>query len=241
MYHMNIKPLSMRQKIGKFLKSYTGIMTIISLLLLIWVFLYKYLLVTIPAKWDFMPVLGEIFYAISLSVIASTIVLLITVYFPQKQKQDKIDSIVLPWLCQFVLLGDTMLRDIGGDPSISREKFQEKCSHDLMSAPANSTLGFLAQISFANWFEYFEYVFEQEERYYEKLLPYIQMLPLEVLRDFEIILKPDILRGAVFTYRQYYSSKMADVDYTNMSGFANLIWLNAIKMKEMVRTYQLYS
>lgn len=124
---------------------------------------------------------------------------------------------------QFVLLGDTMLKDVGGDYNICREKFQEKCSYDLMSAPVNNTLGSLTGQSFASWFEYFEYVFAEEERYYDKLLPYIQMLPLEVLRDFEIVLKPDILRGAVYTYMQNYSLKTSEMDFTNMSSFENLI------------------
>ena len=197
MYYVTIPPLTWYQKIGKFAKSYTGIMTWMSAIALVWAFLYKYVFVTIPAKWEFMPILGEIFFAVALSIVASTIVLIITIYIPERKKQKKIDVIVMPWLKQYRLLGEMMQIAVAGKSGVSHEEFKSQCTHDLMSLITNQSIALMAGRGFANWFEFFHYIFEQEEIYYGKLIPYFDSLPIEVFEDMEDLLMPDRLRGAV--------------------------------------------
>lgn len=238
MYHMHEKPLTGWQRFRKFAYSYTGIMTWVSFVLLIWIFLYKYMFVNIYAPLDFMPELGEIFFAVALSVIASTIVLVITIYMPERHKRQKIDAIVLPWLKQFVLLGNTIIRDIAGSSDVNRNEFDQHCNYDLRSAPQNSSLEFMTGLHFADWFEYFDCIYENEEIHYNRLLPYMEMLPLEVLEDLELILMPDYLRGATSTYKQYYGQSIAGVQYRYMTPLADCIWHDAKLMQGIVDKYQ---
>lgn len=235
---MHEKPLTGWRKLRKFVCSYTGIMTGISFGLLIWAFLYKYMFVNIYAPLDFMPELGEIFFAIALSVVASTILLFITIYMPERRKRKKIDAIVLPWLKQFVLLGDTIIRDIAGSPDANRSEFGRHCNYDLKSLPRNSSLESITGLHFADWFEYFDCIFENEEIHYNRLLPYMEMLPLEVLEDFELLLMPDHLRGAMSTYRQYYGKSIGGRQYRDITPLADCIWRDAKLMQGIVDKYQ---
>lgn len=49
---------------------------------LLWIFLYKFYFLSRVAYWDFMPMLGEIYYAIALSIVAGYIIYVITTEWP---------------------------------------------------------------------------------------------------------------------------------------------------------------
>ena len=239
MYHVTIKPLTWWQRFKKFAVSYTGIMTWISAVALIWAFLYKYLFVNIPAKWDFMPILGEIFFAVVLSIVASTIVLVVTIYVPGRKKQKKVDVIVMPWLKQYRLLGDMIQIAVAGKSGASHEEFKSRCTHDLMSPITNQSVALMAGRGFANWFDFFNYIFEQEEIYYGKLIPYFDSLPIEVLEDMEDLLMPDRLRGALITYQSHYGTGFMGIDYNHLTNLEKIIWQDATRLRNLVVKYQL--
>jgi len=239
MYYVTIPQLTWRQRLGKFAKSYTGIMTWISVIALVWAFLYKYVFVNIPAKWYFMPILGEIFFAVVLSVVASTIVLIVTIYFPERQKQKKVDVIVMPWLKQYRLLGDIIQIAVAGKSDASREEFKSRCRQDLMSPITEQSVALMAGRGFANWFDFFNYIFEQEEIYYGKLIPYFDSLPIEVLEDMEDLLMPDRLRGAILTYQSHYGTGFMGIDYNHLANLEKIIWQDATRLRKLVEKYQL--
>jgi len=228
-----------RQRLGKFAKSYTGIMTWISVIALVWAFCYKYVFFNIPAKWEFMPILGEIFFAVALSIVASTIVLIVTIYFPERQKQKKVDVIVMPWLKQYRLLGDIIQIAVAGKSDASREEFKSRCRQDLMSPITEQSVALMAGRGFANWFDFFNYIFEQEEIYYGKLIPYFDSLPIEVLEDMEDLLMPDRLRGAVLTYQSHYGTGFMGIDYNHLTNLEKIIWQDATRLRDLVEKYQL--
>lgn len=237
MYHVTIKPLTLGQRFKKFAMSYTGIMTWISAVALIWAFLYKYLFVNIPARWECMPVLGEIFFAVVLSVVASTIVLIVTIYIPERQKQHKADAIVMPWLKQYVLLGETILKDIAGKTDVTHEEFKEKCTYDFKS-PIYSLLLDEPFERHPNWFSYFDSVFAEQEICYSRLIPYMNMLPLEVVEDIELLLMPDELRNAISTYRNMYDVEGVDENFKKLTNLERIIWRDAVIMKGLADKYQ---
>lgn len=239
MYYVTIPQLTWRQRLGKFAKSYTGIMTWISVIALVWAFLYKYVFVNISAKWDFMPILGEIFFAVVLSVVASTIVLIVTIYFPERQKQKKVDVIVMPWLKQYRLLGDIIQIAVAGKSDASREEFKSRCRQDLMSPITEQSVALMAGRGFANWFDFFNYIFEQEEIYYGKLIPYFDSLPIEVLEEMEDLLMPDRLRGAILTYQSHYGTGFMGIDYNHLTNLEKIIWQDATRLRKLVEKYQL--
>lgn len=239
MYYVTIPPLTWHQRLGKFAKSYTGIMTWISMIALVWAFFYKYMFVNIPAKWDFMPILGEIFFAVVLSIVASTIVLVVTIYVPGRKKQKKVDVIVMPWLKQYRLLGDMIQIAVAGKSGASHEEFKSRCTHDLMSPITNQSVALMAGRGFANWFDFFNYIFEQEEIYYGKLIPYFDSLPIEVLEDMEDLLMPDRLRGALITYQSHYGTGFMGIDYNHLTNLEKIIWQDATRLRNLVVRYQL--
>lgn len=241
MYYITIQPLSWQQKFGKFAKSYTGMMTWISVIALVWAFLYKYLFVNIPAKWDFMPVLGEIFFAVVLSIVASTVVLIVTIYIPERKKQKKVDAIVMPWLKQYRLLGDIIQIAIAGKSGVNYEEFKSQCTHDLMSPITNQSVALMTGRAFANWFEFFNYIFEQEEICYGKLIPYFSSMPVGVLEDMEDLLLPDRLRGAILNYQSHYGTGFMGVDYNHLTNLERIIWQDATLLRNLVEKYQLYA
>lgn len=239
MYHVNIPPLTTWQKFCKFSRSYSGLMSGISLALLLWAFLYKFYFITIPAKWDWMPVAGEIFYAVALSIVASTIVLIVTIYIPERKKQKKVDVIVMPWLKQYRLLGDIIQIAVAGKSGASHEEFKSRCTQDLISPITNQYVALMAGRGFANWFDFFNYIFEQEEIYYGKLIPYFGSLPIEVLEEMENLLMPDRLRGAVMTYQSHYGMRFMDIDYNHLTNLEKIIWQDATRLRSLVEKYQL--
>lgn len=241
MYHVKINPLTWWLRFKKFAMSYTGIMTWISVAALVWAFLYKYLFVNIPAKWEFMPVLGEIVFAVLLSVVASTVVLIVTIYIPERQKQKKVQAIVMPWMKQFRLLGDIIRIAIAGKIDVNHEEFKSKCTYDFMSAVTNKSVTMITSQSFENWFVFFDYIFEQEKVYYKKLTPYFELMPIEVIDDIENLLMPDALRDAILTYKSHYGSGLMDIDYEHLTNLEGLIWRDAQIMRELADKYQLYA
>lgn len=241
MYHITIEPLTRWQRFKKFAKSYTGIMTWISFVALIWAFFYKYLFVNIPAKWEFMPVLGEIAFAVVLSVVASTVVLIITIYIPERQKQKKVQAIVMPWLKQFRLLGDTIRIAIAGKIDVNHGEFKSKCTYDFMSEVHNKSVIMITGRSFENWFDFFDYIFEQEEVYYRKLTPYFESMPIELIEDIEDLLMPDAFRGALLTYKSYYGSGLLNIDYEHLTNLEELVWKNTQMLRGLAEKYQQYA
>ena len=238
MYHVTIPPLTNWQKFRKFAKSYTGMMTWISVMALVWAFLYKYVFVIIPAKWDFMPVLGEIFFAVVLSVVASTVVLIVTIYIPERRKQKKVDAIVNPWLKQYRLLGDIIKIAITGKSGANRDEFKSNCTQDFKSPVTNKSVVMTTGRAFANWFDFFVYIFEQEDVYYSKLTPYFASMPVEIIENMENLLMPDGFRGAIVTYQSNYDSGLALVDYKHLTNLEHIIWQHAELLRGLVERYQ---
>ena len=112
MYIGKIKPLSLQQRVLCFLKSYTGIAMILGCICLSWAVLYNLVFLEIDAPWQWMSALGDVFYAITLSVVASVIFYFITSYFPNKKRKVIIDRLILNWLQQLNWYGEMILGDI---------------------------------------------------------------------------------------------------------------------------------
>lgn len=238
MYHVTIPPLSNWQKFRKFAKSYTGMMTWISVIALVWAFLYKFIFVSIPAKWDFMPILGEIFFAVVLSIVASTVVLIVTIYIPERRKQKKVDAIVNPWLKQYRLLGDLIQIAIADKTGVCHDEFKSNCTQDFKSPITKESVVIITGKPFTDWFEFFDYIYEHEDVYYKKLTPYFTSMPVEIIEDMENLLMPDNFRGAVLNYRSFYGTGLAGIDYNHLTNLENVIWLHVELLRGLVERYQ---
>ena len=85
---------------------------ILGCICLSWAVLYNLVFLEIDAPWQWMSALGDVFYAITLSVVASVIFYFITSYFPNKKRKVIIDRLILNWLQQLNWYGEMILGDI---------------------------------------------------------------------------------------------------------------------------------
>ena len=108
-----------------------------------------------------------------------------------------------------------------------------------MSPITEQSVALMAGRGFANWFDFFNYIFEQEEIYYGKLIPYFDSLPIEVLEEMEDLLMPDRLRGAILTYQSHYGTGFMGIDYNHLTNLEKIIWQDATRLRKLVEKYQL--
>lgn len=66
-----------------------NIATAITLPIIIWVIAYKYIFINMPAATDGAPILGDIVYSVSLSIIASYIFFIFNIYIPEYRKEKE--------------------------------------------------------------------------------------------------------------------------------------------------------
>lgn len=160
MYIGKIKPLPLQQRVWCFLKSYSGIALIFGFICLGWAVLYKLMFLEIDAPWRWMAVLGDVFYAIALSVVASVVFYFITTYFPNKKRKAITDKLILTWLQQLNFYGEMILgniADCGYKEVLNRSEkdWLKTCDKKLSSRPI---LGkeYILGPTYRNWFEYFQ-------------------------------------------------------------------------------------
>ncbi|WP_368112732.1 MULTISPECIES: hypothetical protein [unclassified Bacteroides] len=78
----------------------------------VWTLLYKMLFVNIEASYQWLVPLGDVFYAVALSVIASVIFYYFTSFIPNYRSKKTIDKLLLKWLQQLDWYGKQMVGDI---------------------------------------------------------------------------------------------------------------------------------
>lgn len=88
MFIGKINPLPFWERFKAFIKSYPGMAGILGIACFVWTLLYKMLFVNIEASYQWLVPLGDVFYAVALSVIASVIFLLFHKLYPKLQKQE---------------------------------------------------------------------------------------------------------------------------------------------------------
>lgn len=249
MYLGKIRPLPLQQRVWCFLKSYSGIAMILGCICLSWAVLYKLVFLEIDAPWQWMSVLGDVFYAITLSVVASVIFYFITTYFPNKKRKVIIDRLILNWLQQLNWYGEMILGDIA-DCSYnkvldkSKEEWIKTCDKRLSSKPLLGNLYILGPY-YNNWFEYFQDKFHHEDTYIKNCRQYKDELPVQVLDIFEKLEIHDNLRNAVSEYKYQQDTKIKDkvigekvVDFDSMSNLSELIWNHCQNLRSLIETYQ---
>lgn len=249
MYIGKINPLPLQQRLLCFLKSYSGIALILGFICFGWSVLYKLVLLKIDAPWQWMPALGDVFYAIALSVVASVIFYFITTYFPNKKRKVIIDRLILKWLQQLNWYGEMILGDIAdcGYNEVldkSREEWLKTCDKRLSSKPLLGNLYILGPY-YNNWFEYFQDKFHHEDTYIKNCRQYKDELPVQVLDIFEKLEIHDNLRNAVSEYNYQQATKIKNkvfgekvVDFDSMSNLSELIWNHCQNLRSLIVTYQ---
>lgn len=182
MFIGKINPLPFWERFKAFIKSYPGMAGILGIACFVWTLLYKMLFVNIEASYQWLVPLGDVFYAVALSVIASVIFYYFTSFIPNYRSKKTIDKLLLKWLQQLDWYGKQMVGDISQlnyaeASKLSQEELRSYCNKKLSAKPQLGSLYFLGPY-FGNWFEYFDYCFQMEDTYIEKCLQYQDKLPV---------------------------------------------------------------
>lgn len=249
MFYGKIKPLPLTKQVMTFLKSYPGLALLLGLASFIWAFLYKSIFINIEAPYEWMVPTGDLFYSITLSVVASVIFYYITTFIPNYQKKVTVDKLILCWLQQLDNMGEQILVDVSscnyGDAlQLSIDDFDKKCNKKLSEQPV---LGILYTFgpTYSNWFEYFDDKFEEEEYYMQKCLQYQNYIPVEVMELFEVISIHGNLRTALQQYKfdqqtGEISRRLGDskFDSDDMHNISRLVWHHCQDLRKLIETYQ---
>lgn len=239
----SIKPLPTLRKTKLFIRSYAGITLIIGMCCLMWCILYKLVLLGIPSS-DTMFQCGELTYAISVSIIASVIFYFIVTYIPDYKKKQAASIQIEFWLNQIVKHGEFMLNALSGDFSNDVYENSKKNWRQITNKPLKPKDPIIISnlFGFQDWFEFFDYIFKEEDHYIGKLEKYTQYLPIEVIMVFDQLETMDSLRNAVSQYKENYGTEVVSgFKYDNMSGFENVLLLHIENMLGILKVYQEHS
>lgn len=239
----SIKPLPTLKRVKLFFCSYAGITLIIGVCCLVWCILYKLVFLRIPSS-DMMFQVGELTYAIFVSIVAAVIFYFIVTYIPDYKKKRTASRQIEFWLNQIVRHGEFVLNALSGDFSKDVYENSKKRWKEITNKPLKpeDVIVINNLFEFQDWFEFFDYIFSEEDRYIGKLQRYTQYLPIELIIVFEKLESMDNLRIAVRQYKDYYSMEIVpDFKYDNMSGFDNVLLQHVESMLSVVRVYQEHS
>lgn len=159
---------------------------IFSVVSLVWIVLYKLMFLEIGEFFPKAFELGEIFYAIATSVVASAIFYYIVVYRPAKRNLElirpSVDVIITQFLTIYMSIIEGINRYKGNSGSLAIPKdfegFRKYCEGIILTDKAPIIIG---NPSFQpkDWFEYFEYFFFQENNVILHLHNYWEYIPSE--------------------------------------------------------------
>lgn len=242
--------LPLKRRLAVFFKSYPGWALILGVFCLGWSILYKTVFLNIETSCDFMVALGEVFYAVALSVVASVIFYYVTVFIPNVRKKRIADKLILWWLQQLDFYGKKILEDVvgvghGDALQMSKDEWISYCDKKLSEKPVLGQF-YTFYAEYNNWFEYFDEIFNEEDYYMQKCLQYQECLPLTILEKFEYIEIHGNLRYALRQYQNELTtgrvnSMLADdskVDFNAMKKLAPLIWNHCQTLRTLINEYQ---
>jgi len=191
---------------------------IFSIISLIWIFLYKLLFLKIGEFFPKAFQIGEIFYSIATSVVASSIFYYIVVYKPAKRNLELIRPGINELMTNFLQIYISIISNInrhkglGGSLAIPKdfEGFRKYCEGIILTDKAPIIT---EDPSFQpkDWFEFFEYYFAQENNVISHLHNYWEYIPSEGKTLLQELQKSSLHTG-VYQYKfNGYSNKLYDL------------------------------
>ena len=190
---------------------------IISLFSIVWILLYKLVFLEIDEVFPKASQIGEIFYGINASIIASSIFYYIVVYIPAKQRLDKVKSYITQRVSRFELDKIMILKDLYEYQGLKVSQTLPSKWEDFKTICSGIKLTDKAPIIFGNpsyqpkdWFEYFDYYFAIEYSNKEMLMNYWEDVPIEVKTLIEDMMT-NTFHSGINTYKQGYSNELENL------------------------------
>lgn len=188
---------------------------------LLWVIIYKIFLVDMPPMFLKAYALGEIFYGLLSSVIASCIFYYFVVYLEQRRVAKVLNPNLKQRLLTFRVGYYMILNAIAESKGlVLQEPNSHEALHELtkgISLRSQPPLfhGHRGRNT-RNWFEYFERFFESDDIIIKQLYAYAAYLPPTVLQKLDELFFPH-LRHALHDYYMQPNEEFAD-KLENLSG-----------------------
>ena len=185
---------------------------------LIWIFLYKLYFINVPQLFFGATEIGEVFYNIFLSIIASAIFFFIVVYLPTKRKKQLISRAVSKRIGKlnydYLLIKQNLYQlkklPIPQELPDDFNEIVEVCKGTLLTDKPPHIHNNPAYRP-NNWFEYFEYYFELENHNIEHMNRYWEEIPSEVKILIEE-LEYNTLKSGLESFRiEKHSNNLSDL------------------------------
>ena len=221
-------------------KNYTPLTTIVvsvTIVSFLWILLYKLWFLKIKEFFSGASVLGEIFYNIFLSVIASAVFYFIVVYLPERRKKLTIDRVVSRRIGKLNLdyrlikqdLYQLKNKKIPEDLPTNFNEIVRLCDGILLT-DKSPHIHNNPEFHPANWFEYFEYYFALENHNIEHLNRYWEEIPSEVK-----VLIDELESGPLKSALEMYKT----TGYSNsLSDLGGPIWVHLDTLRKINITFQ---
>ncbi|WP_430809571.1 MULTISPECIES: hypothetical protein [unclassified Carboxylicivirga] len=191
---------------------------IVSLLSLIWIVIYKMILIDIEEFFPKAYEVGEIMYGLTASIVASSIFYYIVVYRPANDRFHKVKPYIEKRISRFKLDNILIVQDIYNYKGLEVPKMLPENWEDFRTVCDGILLTSKPPIIHANpsyqpknWFEYFEYYIAIEDSNKRMLYNYWEDVPIEVKTLIEE-LQTNTFHSGLNLYKQTgYSNKLYDL------------------------------
>lgn len=215
----------------------TKIVVSVTSLSFLWILCYKFWFLKINEFFPGASVIGEIFYNIFLSVIASAVFYFIVVYLPEKRKVVVMNRVVLRRIgklnMDYILIKQDLYKlknqPVPNDLPADFNEVVKLCDGVLLTDTPphiHNNPPFYP----SNWFEYFEYYFALERHNIEHLNRYWENIPTEVKVLIDE-LETNTLKSGLELYKTTgYSNKLSDL--------GGPIWTHLNILRRIVLTFQ---
>lgn len=168
-----------------------NLITITTLLLLVYVIVYQLYLIEIVEIVAWGSEIGIVIYNLSLSIIASGIFYYLVVYIPEKRKKRKVRQVInmrfeqIEMSCMLIYKDITRFSTHQNAPIILPEKldeFKSICKDMLLTSRPPDFFAGSAIVPLNNWFEYFKYSFRYDDNNLEELYKYSNFLEPDTMQ-----------------------------------------------------------
>lgn len=172
-------------------KIFENLITITTIVLLIYVVTYQLYLVKIEEFVDWGSEIGIVLYNLSLSIIASGIFYYLVVYIPEKRKKNKVKQVINMRFEQIEMQSMITYGDIRTSSTFQNapmdfpeniNDFKLICKDMLLTSQPPDYFAGSTMVPLNNWFEYFKYNFKYDDKNLDELYKYSSYLEPETMQ-----------------------------------------------------------
>ena len=222
-------------------------LTTICIISLLYTFVYNWKLKSILCC-DVLSATLSILNGITLSIIASYIFYLFTIYIPQIEKENNTKKIILPLLNDLCSSINNIIQDVSGCCTYSElnaKSWDSICSSVEYTDFNQYTIRKFLRASgkYDNWLGYFYELIKEEDEVIRKINLYGSSIPENILCDLNSLGS----NSELYTYLSYeFSMQPQDINSINgdgihLSGISKYIWSHFVHIHQIRDNYSLFS